>query len=85
MPRFLVTILVIIGIYYGIRFLFRLVFPFLMRYWMNKMTGGQFNEFYKQEKTRQKTKTGDVTVEGKGKSRGNRPKEGDYVDFEEMK
>ncbi len=88
MSDFLMTILVIIVIFYLIRIVFRFLFPILLRYWMNKMTGGQLNEMYKQQKEASRRKEGDMHVEDKRSTRTSRPAtstEGDYVDYEEVK
>jgi hypothetical protein len=85
MPRFLLTILVIIGVYYGLRYLFRLLLPVLLKYWMKKMTGGQFHDFQDFSRTNQSRKEGDVTINDDRRKRSKKNTDGDYVDYEEMK
>lgn len=84
MPRFILTILIIVGVYYGLKFLFRLLFPVIMNRFMNKMMGGNQNPFF-QEQVEQK-REGEVTLTTKPESKNKAPnKDGDFVDFEEVK
>ncbi len=83
MPRFLITILVIVGVYYGFKYLFRFVFPLIMNRWMNKMMDGSQNPFNQQN--RQMKEEGEVTITQKPKSTDRPSKnEGEFVDFEEL-
>ncbi len=85
MVRFLTTIFIIVAVYYGIKYLARLLFPLLMKRVVNKMTGGQFNQFQQQEQEPTK-KEGEVTITNKKKKDSNKIDDsGDYVDYEEIK
>ena len=85
MPRFRVTILVIIGVFYGIRYLFRLFFPLLLKYWMKKMSGGQFQNFDPFRDQSNQRKEGDMTINDDRRKRNKKDSKGEYVDYEEMK
>ena len=70
------TILIILLVYYVIKWLTRLFFPLLMK----RYFGGQSNS--QQQKDRPE---GDVTILKRGeKPKGDDNKLGDYVDFEEV-
>lgn len=85
------TILIIGLFYYGFRFLFRTVFPWLLKRWMKKKMGHFQNQgssqFQNQQQAQQfaKEQEGEVKI----KSRGNNSKTetgdlGDFVDYEEV-
>ena len=83
MPKFLITILVIVGIYYGIKYIARFVFPFIVNRLMNKMMGGAQNPFNQQQSKMKKE--GEVTISQKPKStKPHSNSDGDFVDFEEV-
>ena len=76
------TILIILMIYYGIKFLVRYVFPILLKNYMdNKMNElkKQQNAVFEQEVEKIKKQEGKVTI-SKDPS-----KDGEYVDYEEVK
>lgn len=85
MPRFLFTILVIIGVFYGIRYLFRLFMPILLRYWMKKMSNGQFQNFDPWRNQSNTKKEGDMTINDDRRKQSKKDSKGEYVDYEEMK
>ena len=78
-PGFLRTIGILVIVYYGIKFVVRLLFPVVVKKAMNNMQARQ--NFY----TREQKHEGEVTVESKRRDQ-NRSKntEGEYVDFEEV-
>lgn len=85
MPRILIVLLVIFGVYVGLRYLFRLALPFLMRYWIKKMGGpGNFNPFQPNHFDPPK-KEGEVTIETKPRKNKSKSQDGEYTDFEEIK
>ena len=84
MPKAIVTILIIVGVYYGIKYLAKFLFPVLMKRFMNKMTDGQFGQF--QQQAPPEKPEGEVTIsKTKGKNSNPSSIDGDYVDFEEVK
>jgi hypothetical protein len=84
MPRFLLTILIIVGVYYGIKYLFRIFFPVIMNRIMNKMMQGAPNLFNQQQP--ETKREGEVTITTKPGSKTKTSKnEGDFVDYEELK
>jgi len=79
-PGFLRTIGILVIVYYGFKFVVRLLFPVVVKKAMNDMqtrqTANQRGE-QKQE--------GKVTVESKHRDQNrNKTTEGEYVDFEEV-
>ena len=62
----------------------RFLFPVLMKRWMNKMTGGGQNPFFREPEPQKKE--GEVSITQKPKSEKKHPNQdrGDYVDFEEV-
>jgi hypoxanthine-guanine phosphoribosyltransferase len=77
--NFLTTIGVIVIIYYGLKFLGRLLFPIVVKKAVNNMQARQSS--YQTERKRE----GEVTIEKDPKQQGRqRNNEGEYVDFEEV-
>ncbi len=77
--NFLTTIGIIVIIYYGLKFLGRLLFPIVVKKAVNNMQARQSS--YQTERKRE----GEVTIEKDPKQQGRqRNNEGEYVDFEEV-
>ncbi len=77
--NFLTTIGIIVIIYYGLKFLERLLFPIVVKKAVNNMQARQSS--YQTERKRE----GEVTIEKDPKQQGRqRNNEGEYVDFEEV-
>lgn len=83
------TILIILLVYYGFKFMFRFLFPFLLTRWVTKKTQQfqQQNQFTDAEKVKEfaKQKEGEVKIKA---TKANKPETdgiGDYVDYEEVK
>jgi ABC-type bacteriocin/lantibiotic exporter with double-glycine peptidase domain len=74
-------ILIVIGVYFVIKYLFRAFFPVIVKKTFDKMQQQQQNQQQYQEKPE-----GEVTVEKKttNKENHNTKGVGDYVDFEEV-
>ncbi len=74
-------ILIAVIIYYALRFILRLVAPFLISYLAKRMNNNSFqkNPFYN------KRKEGDVTIKG-GQHKDKKVSDnvGEYVDYEEV-
>ena len=85
------TIAIIALFYYGFRFLFRTVFPWLLKRWMKKKMG-QFenqanSQFQDQEKAQDfaKEHEGEIKIKSRGgKSESETGDMGDFVDYEEV-
>ena len=76
---FLRTVGIIVLIYYGLKFLGRLLFPIVVKKAVNNMQARQ--SAYQPERKRE----GEVTIEKDPKQQGRqRNNEGEYVDFEEI-
>ncbi|MDE5418635.1 DUF4834 family protein [Labilibaculum sp. DW002] len=75
-------ILIAIGVYFLIKYLFRAFFPVIVKKTFDKMQQQQQNQ---QQQYQQKPE-GEVTVEKPSDTAGNPHKKdiGDYVDFEEV-
>lgn len=85
------TIAIIALFYYGFRFLFKTVFPWLLKRWMKKKMGQFQNQANSQFQDQQQAQEFAKEHEGevKIKSRGNQTKSetgdmGDFVDYEEV-
>ncbi|MDO8930022.1 MAG: DUF4834 domain-containing protein [Bacteroidota bacterium] len=77
--NFLTTIGIIVIIYYGLKFLGRLLFPIVVKKAVNNMQARQSS--YQTERKRE----GEVTIEKDPRKQGNqRNNVGEYVDFEEV-
>jgi len=82
------TILIILLIYYGFKFLTRLIAPIILKKMVNKMGSNfqsSFTNFSKQAHSQKKE--GDITIEkSKKKSKKIKSKNdvGDYIDYEEV-
>lgn len=87
MDTFFKTLLILLLVYFGLKILFRLAMPFLMRYIAKKASQKMENAFrrtqYQSENNKQKE--GKITIDDipKKKSRNKKPV-GDYVDYEEI-
>ena len=86
MMTFLKTILIVLLVYFGLKFLFRLATPYLMRY-ISKKAGQQFEQFFgnNPDMNTQREQEGSITID-KNPSPNSRSskKVGEYVDFEEV-
>ncbi len=83
------TVLIIIVVYYGFRFIFRLLKPMIIRKGMEEMNRrqSQFQQGQNTSSSRRQAKEGEVTIEKpntKGGKSASDP-DGEYVDFEEVK
>ena len=86
MMTFLKTILVILLVYFGLKFLIRLLTPYIMRY-VAKKAGQKFEQAFGQNPmTPEPQKEGKVTIDKKpAATRRSTKTVGEYVDFEEIK
>ncbi|WP_410005072.1 DUF4834 family protein [Aequorivita nionensis] len=86
MMTFLKTILIVLLVYFGLKFLIRLATPYLMRY-ISKKAGQQFEQFFGNDPNMnaQREKEGSITID-KNPSQNSRSskKVGEYVEFEEV-
>ncbi len=81
------TLLIILLVYYGIRVLYRIFAPTMMRYASRKVQQ-QFHEKYKQQQNQSQqhtTKEGEISIDKKPPKKSNfGQKVGEYIDFEEI-
>ena len=86
--EFLRIILIILLVYFGLRFILRLAGPYLLKYIMKK-AGQSFEKRFNQQSqhNRQQEKEGEVTIDRapKANSRKSKDSVGEYVDYEEVK
>ena len=86
MMTFLKTILIILLVYYGLKFLFKLAAPYLMRYITKKASqkfGDAFGSGSHQNPDR--TEEGNVSIDKMPSSKSkNRNTVGEYVDYEDV-
>lgn len=85
MARFLLTILIIVGVYYAVKYLFRYLFPVVMNRFMNKMMGNMQNPYNQEPINRKKEGEVSITHQPEQKKKDPNTDEGEYVDFEEVK
>ena len=85
------TIAIIAFIYYGLKFLTRTVFPWILKRWLNKKMTQFQNQGNAQDQEQQKSQKFSKEQEGEVKiqSRGSKTKSdteniGDFVDYEEI-
>jgi len=79
LTNFLRTVGIIVVIYYGLKFIGRLLFPIVVKKAVNNMQARQSS--YQREQKRE----GEVTIEkDRHDQNRNRNNEGEYVDFEEI-
>jgi hypothetical protein len=77
---FLRTVGIIVIIYYGLKFIGRLLFPIVVKKAVNNMQARQT-----QYQRQQQKQEGEVTIEkDKQRASRNHNSEGEYVDFEEV-
>jgi len=81
------TILVILAVYYGLKFLAKYLFPFLLKRFINKQqekfygqTGNQFN----QNKSTDDSREGEVKITSRPSHQNKTDDLGEYVDYEEL-
>ena len=83
---FLRTVLIILLVYYGIKFLSRLFAPYMIRYMSKKMNehfGGQFQQ--QQNQSEPKHKEGETVIDKIPKQDTSSNKNvGEYIDYEEI-
>lgn len=83
---FLKTILILLLVYFGLKFLIRLATPYLMRY-ISKKAGQQFEQFFGNQRnaTAEREPEGNITID-KNPSQNSRSskKVGEYVEYEEV-
>jgi len=87
MMTFLKTILIVLLVYFGLKFLIRLATPYLMRY-ISKKAGQQFEQFFGNNANanpQQKQQEGSITIDKNPptNARSNK-KVGEYVEYEEV-
>ena len=88
---FLKTLLIILLVYYGLKILFRLLKPYLMKY-IAKKAGQRFEQTFghnpynhNTQKGKTDDKEGSVSIDlTPNKKKGAKSNEGEYVDYEEI-
>ena len=80
------TILIILIVYYSVRFVSRLLVPLFLNMFMKRAQRNfqeQFGKFQQQQKP---NKEGEVSIDSKPKKRSNSSEStvGEYIDFEEV-
>ncbi len=86
MMTFLKTILIVLLVYFGLKFLIRLATPYFMRY-LSKKAGQQFEKFFGDipKPTQSQEKEGNITIDKMPHNNSRTSnKVGEYVDFEEV-
>lgn len=86
MMTFLKTILIVLLVYFALKFLIRLATPYLLRY-ISKKAGQQFGQIFGNPPTSNSPpqREGKVTIENIPPSnRSKREKVGEYIEYEEI-
>ena len=85
MMTFVKTILIVLLVYYGLKFLLKLATPYLLRY-ISKKAGQKFGDAFGQGPyENSNSEEGDVSIDKMPPSKSkNRNTVGEYVDFEEV-
>jgi hypothetical protein len=85
MMTFVKTVLIVLLVYYGLKFLLKLAGPYLMRYISKKATqkfGGSFGQEPQKDR---KTEEGNVSIDKMPSSKSqSKNTVGEYVDFEDV-
>ena len=82
---FIKTILIILLVYFGLKFLLKLAKPYIVRY-IQRKAGQKFEDIFNnmQGAQPQNKQEGEITIEKIPKQRSTSKPVGDYVDFEEL-
>jgi cytochrome c biogenesis protein CcdA len=80
LTNFLKTVGIIVVIYFGLKFIGRLLFPVVMKKAVNNMQARQ-SQYQRQNQRKQE---GEVTVENHRRQQSPSSNQGEYVDFEEI-
>lgn len=86
MMTFLKTILIVLLVYFGLKFLFKLAKPYIMSY-ISKKAGQQFEQFFgnNPNMNTQREPEGSITIDkNPAKNSQTSKKVGEYVEFEEV-
>ncbi len=86
MITFLKTILIVLLVYFGLKFLIRLATPYLMRY-ISKKAGQQFEQFFGDNPNANPSpkKEGSITIDKMpSKNQSHKNNVGEYVEYEEV-
>lgn len=84
--KFLSVIFTIIIIFYVLKLIGRIVFPWLLKRWISKMTQRQAEAFGQNRGNQYQThEKGKVTVQYPPSDKKNKRSDGEYVDYEEVK
>ena len=86
MITFLKTILIVLLVYFGLKFLFRLATPYLLRYFTKK-AGQQFENFFGNQPNMggPQEKEGNITIDKMPtQNPRSQKKVGEYVEYEEV-
>ncbi len=76
------TILIILIVYYGLKFVSKYILPFVLKQAVNKVQNNMKNQQEQQQKS--KTPVGETSVDYAPKNDSSNNKVGEYIDFEEV-
>ena len=79
------TLFIIAIIYFTIRFIARNILPFLVKNAVDKAQRNMMDKMAEMEKQQSKSKEGEISINYKSKSGTRNNKDGEYVDYEEVK
>ncbi|MEO6348166.1 MAG: DUF4834 family protein [Aquaticitalea sp.] len=82
---FLRTILTLVLIYYGLKFLMRILAPFMVQYMSKKMQDQFGGQFQRQTQDRNRPKEGETVIDKMPHQQNTSDKKvGEYIDYEEI-
>lgn len=80
---FFKTILIILLIYYGLKFIMRLAFPVMVKKFMGKMEQ-KVKQQQQSHTSQQQGKVGETTIDSAPRTKKSNKDVGEYVDYEEI-
>lgn len=78
------TLLIIVGVYFAFRLIFRVLIPYLLKRFIKKQQSKYYQNFNSETDSRGGEESGEVHIKGKQKKSNKADKLGDYVDYEEV-
>jgi len=82
---FIRIILILVLVYYLVRFIMRVLVPFLLGNYVNRKMNDFSGRYERQQTTHSRKKEGEVTVDYTAQEAKKRRDRGEYVEYEEIK
>lgn len=78
------TLLILVGVYFAFRLIFRVLIPYLLKRFINKQHKKYYQQYDRNASFNDDQKSGEVHIKGQKKKSSTTEKLGDYVDYEEV-